>query len=94
MISSETKITELKPKTFQIPECLGACINVRLFPEAVESAFSCKHHSYPVVLCVSTLQDMQRYQDSHPHVSIGLSEIPYVGFSHYTASNANTHQLS
>jgi hypothetical protein len=75
-----------------------------LFPEAVESAFSWKHHSHPVVPCVSSspmaqyglfqsLQDMQRYQDSHPHVSIGLSKIPYVGFSLYTASNANARQL-
>ena len=40
-----------------------------------------------------SLQDMQRYQDSHPHVSIGLSKIQYVGFSLYTASNANARQL-
>jgi len=53
MISSETKINELKPKTFQIPECLGTRINMRLFPEAVESAFSWKHHSHPVVPCVT-----------------------------------------
>ena len=53
MISSETKIAELKPKTFQIPECLGTRINMRLFPEAVESAFSWKHHSHPVVPCVT-----------------------------------------
>jgi len=53
MISSETKIAELKPKTFQIPECLGTRINMRLFPEAVESAFSWKHHSHPVVSCVT-----------------------------------------
>jgi hypothetical protein len=53
MISSETKIAELKPKTFQILECLGTRINMRLFPEAVESAFSWKHHSHPVVSCVT-----------------------------------------
>jgi len=40
-----------------------------------------------------SFQDIQRYQDIHPHVSIRLSIIPYIGFSHYTASNANAHRL-
>jgi len=39
------------------------------------------------------LRDTQGYLDTNPHVSIGLSKIPYVGFSLYTASNANARQL-
>jgi hypothetical protein len=47
--SAKAEITELKPEAFEIPERLGASVDMRLLLEAVVVAFGFKHHSHPVV---------------------------------------------
>ena len=53
MIQSKTKITELKPKTFQVMERLDADVNVDLFSKTLISVVSHKHHRHPIVACVT-----------------------------------------
>ena len=50
--SAEAEVAELKPESFEIPECLGAGVDMGLLLEAVVVAFGFEHHGHPVVSCV------------------------------------------
>ena len=49
VISAKAEIAEFKSEAFEIPERLGAGVNMRLLPEAVVVAFGLKHHRHPVI---------------------------------------------
>jgi hypothetical protein len=49
MVHRKTEVTEFKSEAFQVPERLGASVNMGLFPETVISFFSSKHHGHPVI---------------------------------------------
>ena len=53
MIHSKTEVTKLKPKAFQVVECLNASVNVELRSEATISVVGDKHHSHPIIACVT-----------------------------------------
>lgn len=49
MVPSETKLAELKAKTLQVMERLGASVDVTLFSEVWISIVCGKHHGDPVI---------------------------------------------
>jgi len=49
MNTTKPKFSKLKSEAFQVPERLGASVDMGLFPETVISFFSCEHHSHPVI---------------------------------------------
>ena len=53
MVQSETKVTELKPKAFEIMERLDAGVDIDLFSKTVISIVGDKHHGYPVITGVT-----------------------------------------
>ena len=53
MIFGEAKVTELKPKAFQVMERLNTSVDMALFSEVPISVVCGKHHGDPVVSCVS-----------------------------------------
>ena len=52
MTSAKAEIAEFKPEAFEIPERLGAGIDMGLLQEAVVVAFGLKHHGDPIITCV------------------------------------------
>lgn len=50
--SAKTEVAEFKPEAFEIPERLGAGVDMGLLLEAVVVAFGLEHHGDPVVSCV------------------------------------------
>jgi hypothetical protein len=53
MIECEAEITELKTKSFQIPECLNADVDVDLLSKTLVSVVGDEHHGHPVVTGVT-----------------------------------------
>jgi hypothetical protein len=53
MIHSKTEVTKLKPKAFQVVECLNASVNVDLLSEATISLVGDKHHRHPIITGVT-----------------------------------------
>jgi hypothetical protein len=51
--SSKAEVSEFEPEVFQIPERLGASVDMRLFFETIVVTFGFKHHSHPIVSCVN-----------------------------------------
>jgi len=51
--SAEAEVAEVKPESFEIPERLGAGVDMRLFFKTHIVAFGLEHHGDPVVSCVS-----------------------------------------
>ena len=49
VISAKAEIAEFKSEAFEIPERLGAGVDMGLLPEAVVVAFGLKHHGHPIV---------------------------------------------
>jgi hypothetical protein len=49
MIECEAEITELKTKSFQVPECLDADVDINLFSKTIVSVVSDEHHGHPVI---------------------------------------------
>ena len=49
MTSAEAEVAEFKSEAFEIPERLGAGVDMGLFLETVVVAFGFKHHRDPVV---------------------------------------------
>jgi len=50
--SPKAEVAEFKPESFEIPERLGAGVNLRLFFKTIVVAFGLEHHGHPVVSCV------------------------------------------
>ena len=53
MIEGKAKVAELKPKAFQIVECLNAGVDVNLLSEAAISVVGDEHHGHPVITGVT-----------------------------------------
>ena len=53
MIQSKTKITELKPKTFQVMARLDTGVDIDLFSKTVISVVGNKHHGHQVITGVT-----------------------------------------
>jgi len=53
MVHRKTEVAKLEPEAFQAMERLDADINVDLFPKAIISVVSDKHHGYPVIAGVT-----------------------------------------
>ena len=54
MVSCKTKITEFEPETFELIKTFDTCIYVRLFTKTHITVFRSKHHSHPVISCVTS----------------------------------------
>ena len=52
MTSAKAEIAEFKPEAFEIPERLGAGIDMGLPPETVVVALGFEHHGDPIITCV------------------------------------------
>jgi len=53
MIECEAEITELKTKSFQVPECFDADVDINLFSKTVVSVVGDEHHRHPVIAGVT-----------------------------------------
>jgi len=53
MVQGETKITELKPKSFQVMERLDTGVDIELLSKTVISVMGDKHHRHPVIAGVT-----------------------------------------
>jgi hypothetical protein len=53
MIKDKTEVAELKPETLQILERLEEDVDVDLFSKTVVSGVGDKHHSHPIIACVT-----------------------------------------
>ena len=53
MIEGKTEVAELKPETLQILERLEEDVDVDLFSKTVISVVGDKHHSHPIIACVT-----------------------------------------
>jgi hypothetical protein len=53
MIQGETEVTEFKPKSLQVMECLNADLDVYLFSKTIVSVVGDKHHRHPVITGVT-----------------------------------------
>jgi hypothetical protein len=53
MVEGKAKVTELKPKAFQIIECLDTGVDIEFFSKTVISVVGDKHHRHPVIAGVT-----------------------------------------
>jgi len=53
MVSSETKLTKFKTKSFTFPECVKTSVNMDLFSETHIPVMGDKHHGHPIVSSIT-----------------------------------------